>query len=87
MKYKGFNILVHYCIAANWKLNKFDQVVNRIPKKEDIEYYEVFDPMENNDRWIAENTIAQCKGTIDQFLLSVGMKDNTQCSWDKLEKI
>jgi len=85
MKYKGFIINPVYSICADWTLNKNNQVVSRKPKSSDIEYYEVIDPMDNDRRYFAENTITECKSEIDRILKVLGMKDNTKKSWDLLD--
>jgi hypothetical protein len=85
MKYKGFCILPVYSLCADWTLDQHNRVVSKKPTSSDIEYYEILDPMENDKRWIAEDTVRQCKETIDTFLKKVGMKDNTPKSWEKLQ--
>jgi hypothetical protein len=86
MRYKGFIIKPVYSIGSTFTITKNNTIRNRRPKKEDIEYYEILDPMEDNNRWIAEDTVAECKESIDNFLKKVGMKDNLKKSWDKLDK-
>jgi hypothetical protein len=86
MKYKGFVIQPVYSICADWSLNKHGQVVSRKPKSSDIECYEVIDPMENDRRFFAESTIAECKSEIDRMLKEWKMKDNTKESWNLLDK-
>mgnify|MGYP003349282036 CR=1 FL=1 len=85
MKYKGFIIEPVYSVCADWRLTKDGQVVDRKPTASDIEYYEVIDPMDNDSRFFAENTIKECKAEIDRILKVIGMKDNTKESWDKLD--
>ena len=84
MKYKGFEIKAVRSLCADWKIDKHGQVVDRNPNKEDIEWYEILDPMEDNERWICCYTSKQCKEEIDKFLARVNMKDNKQASWDKI---
>ena len=84
MKYKGFDIRPHYSMCADWDLDENDQVVGRTPKEEDVEWYDIFDPMRNDERWISCDTIEECKVCIDRYLLKVDMKDNTQSSWDAI---
>mgnify|MGYP003343996320 FL=1 len=87
MKYKGFIIEPVYSVCADWTLDKNNQVVSRKPKSADIEYYQVLDPIDNNSRFIAENTVRECKSEIDRILKVLGMKDNTKQSWDKLDTV
>ena len=84
MKYKGFDIKPSYSICADWRLDKHDQVVDRTPRKEGVEWYDVFDPMCNGDRWISCDTIEECKAFIDSYLLKVNMKDNMPRSWNAI---
>lgn len=84
MLYKGFIIEPVYSVCANWRLNSEDVVVSKTPNSSDIEYYQVLDPMDSYKRFFAENTIRECKSEIDRILKVIGMKDNTQPSWDKL---
>ena len=84
MKYKGFVIAPVYSMCADWKLDKNGTVVPKRKLKSDIEYYEILDPMQDNKRWIAENSVFDCRYEIDIFLRSAGMKDNSQKSWDLL---
>ena len=84
MKYKGFDIKPYFSICADWKPNKHDQIVKRTPTSEDIEWYDVFDPMCDDNRWLSCCTIKECKAAIDSYLGMVGMKDNTLESWDKI---
>ena len=86
MRYKGFIITPVYVIGSDFKVLSDGRIKDRKPTSKDIEYYEILDPVDNMDRWIAENTIAECKTTIDDFLAKVNMKDNTKASWDKLEE-
>jgi hypothetical protein len=87
MRYKGFIIKRVYSVGSDFTVTSNNTIKNRRPKKEDIEYYEILDPMEDNNRWIAEDTVAECKESIDKFLKKVGMKDNLKSSWKKLENI
>lgn len=83
MKYKGFVIqpvpLLDYkpdpkSLSGEWKAVKVG-----------VEYYEILDPIENDKRLWAEDTIQECKRGIDELLVKLSMKDNTKKSWDKLE--
>ena len=76
IKYKGFEIRKVYHICADWKLDKNGTVIARKPKPEDISHYCIFDTIENKD-WIKENTIAECKVTIDDFLKRNNLNKNT----------
>lgn len=87
MRYKGFVIKTVYAVGSDFSITKNNTIRTRRRRKEDIEYYEILDPMEGNKRWIAEYTIAECKKAIDVFLNKAGMKDNLKKSWDKLDKI
>lgn len=94
MKYKGFIISPNY--TGTVKIVEDGMVLDldkngtwkpvRKVGKQDIDFYDILDPMENDRRWISEATIAECKATIDAFLLKVGMKDNTPARWAKLDK-
>lgn len=88
MRFKGFNIVPHYSVCADWKIaESTGGVVPKSKSSEDIEYYEILDPINNDNRWIAEFTISECKETINQWLMSVNMKDNSPKSWERLEKV
>ena len=84
LKHKGFDIKPSYSICADWKLSTLGEVVGCAPKKDDIEWYDIFDPMCNDERWISCDTIRECKMLIDSYLEDVGMKDNTLASWNKI---
>lgn len=84
MKYKGFVILPSYTVGSDFKINKHNEVIDRKPTKKDIEYYVIYDPIENMNRWIAEFTVKECKHVIDNFLEAAKMKSNLQKEWDKL---
>ena len=81
MRYKGFIIKPVYTVGSDFTVTKNNTIRNRRPK---IEYYEILDPMEDNNRWIAEDTVEQCKESIDSFLKKAGLRDNLKKSWDKL---
>jgi hypothetical protein len=66
MKYKGFVIKPVYYCGSDFKVLKDGTIKDRKPTSKDIEYYEIID--DDGDRWIAENTIQECKDTIDAFL-------------------
>ena len=83
MKYKGFIIEPHYTVGSDFTI-KNGEVVSRKPTKNDIEYYNIFDPMENMCKYCAENTIAECKAEIDRLLKVLNMKSNTAGEWSKL---
>ena len=86
MKYKGFEIEPSYFVGSTFVITKDDQVKDRKPTRKDVEYYEVFDPMENGKRSFAEDDIKTCKQEIDRILGIMGMKDNKPETWAKLEK-
>ena len=75
MKYKNFEIVPVYSLCADWKLDKNDCVVPKRKSKKDIEYYQIID---NGRDWICENTIGECKHTIDRMLIILGTKVNTK---------
>ena len=91
MKYKGFIIQPVYNSVIRdgklWDMDKRGLDVWRNPYKSDIDCYEILDPMENDKRWIAEDSVIECKATIDAFLQKVGMKDNSPKSWAKLDEV
>jgi len=76
MQYKGFIIEPVYSVCADWHLTADGRIVPRKPKSSDIEYYVVLDPTQNNSRFFAEFTIAECKSEIDRILLNIGLKCN-----------
>jgi len=84
MKYKGFEIIPVYHAGSDFNV-KNGVVKACKPKSADIAYYDIIDPIENNKKHCAEFTIKECKKTIDGLLKLLGMVDNTQKSWDKLE--
>lgn len=69
MKYRGFVIQAVYLCGSDFTVKDDGRVVNRKPTSKDVDYYEILDPDNYVDRWIAEDTIAECKRTIDAFLL------------------
>ncbi len=85
MKYKGFVISPVYVAGSDFRMMKDGTVLHRKQTSRDIDYYEILDPMEDMERWIAEDTIEDCKATIDAFLICINMKDNTKKSWDALD--
>ena len=85
MKYKGFVIEKRYSICADWKLNAQGQVVSRRPRKEDIECYDIFDPMDNGERFCSEDSVEECKAQIRSLLAKMNMKDNSPQSWAALD--
>lgn len=84
MKYRGFVIIAHYATGSDFDI-KNGQIVTRNPKKQDIEYYNILDPMENMRKHCAESTIVECKATIDALLLTLGMVSNSPKEWAKLD--
>jgi hypothetical protein len=91
MRYKGFIIQPVYNSVMRdgklWDMDKQGRDVWRNPRKSDIDYYEILDPMENDKRWVVEDSLIECKATIDAFLQKVGMKDNSPKSWAKLDEV
>lgn len=75
MEYKGFVILPEYHVGADFKIVD-GAVIPRKPRKQDIAYYVIYDPLENMKRWIAEDTKEECIKTIDNFLLNNNLKKN-----------
>ncbi len=88
MKYKGFLIKPVYTIGSDFGVHKKTGGVYDIKSKsrKNIEYYEIIDPMENNEVWTTDFTQLECKNTIDKFLSKAGMKSNLKSEWDKLYK-
>ena len=84
MKYKGFEIYPVYALGSTFTIDDHGVVRDRNPTSKDIEYYTIYDPIDDRD-WIKENTINECKATINAYLKKVGMKSNAQSEWDKLE--
>lgn len=85
IKFKGFVIQRVYCAGSDFHVTDDGQIKPRRPSKEDIDYYEILDPMEGMKRWIAEDTLENCKVTINRFLFDVGMKSNVPREWAKLD--
>jgi len=85
MKYKGFVIKPSYFCGSDFTITKLNTVRNRKPTTKDIEYYEVFDPNENMDRWVFGDSIKDCKEQIDSFLKKANMKSNLPSEWAKLD--
>jgi len=85
MKYKGFILEPSYYAGSNFRILKDGQVIPRVQTAADIEYWEIYDPMENNRRHGAEFTLEECKDRIDDLLKELDMPDNTPKSWKKLE--
>ena len=77
MKYKGFEIVADYFVGSDFTIDKHGKVKDRKPTSKDIACYIIYDPVENGKRWIAENTIKECKETIDSFLSRNGLKRNS----------
>ena len=77
MKYRGFIITPCYTVGSTFKITADGRVINRRPTRSDIEYYEIIDPLENDSRHGAEDTIPLCKERIDRLLNTLGMKSNT----------
>lgn len=73
MKYKGFEIKAVYGVCADWKLDKNNTVVSKHPSKSDISHYVIYD---NGDVWLTEDSINDCKSTIDRFLIEINLKRN-----------
>ena len=65
MKYKGWEILPEYHTGADFTINNDGRTRYRKPTTRDINYYVIYD--DDGKRWIAENTIGECKKTIDDF--------------------
>jgi hypothetical protein len=83
MKYKGFNIEPVYEWDCKPDSNSLSGRWKDIKGK--IIYYEILDPMEGGGKFCCENTINECKETIDMVLQKMSMKDNTSKSWAQLE--
>ena len=75
MKHKGFDILPEYHVGSDFTV-KNGVVKPRRPTANDVAYWVIHDPLENGDRWIAEDTKEECKRTIDEFLARFGAKTN-----------
>jgi len=75
MKYKGFVILPEYHAGADFKVVN-SVVIPRKPRKQDVAYYVIYDPLNGMKRWIAEDTVVECKKTIDEFLEKNNLKKN-----------
>jgi ABC-type sugar transport system ATPase subunit len=84
MKYKGFEIQPHFNACATFRILENGQTIPRKPTSKDIDYYEIFDLM-HGGRFCAEDTITQCKATINELLLKLNMRSNSPADWAKLE--
>ena len=82
--YRGFHIRPHYSLCADWDVDRQNRIVDREPIADDISWYEVLDPMQNDDVWFSCITEAECKRLIDVYLKKVKMKDNKQATWDAI---
>lgn len=85
MRYKGFVIEASYVVGSDFTI-KNGAVIPRTPTKNDVEYYNILDPMENMRKYCAENTIRECKTEIDRLLQILNMKSNTPSEWAKLDR-
>ena len=83
MKYKGF--IIQAVPLFDYKPDPKSRSGQYKAVKVGVEYYEVLDPMDNNNRYFAEDTIALCKSEIDRILQVLGLKDNSKKSWDALD--
>ena len=83
MKYKGF--IIESVPLLDYKPDPESRSGQWKTVKVGIEYYQILDPMEGEERWIADSTIEKCKSHIDRFLKNSGMKDNKPESWLKLD--
>jgi hypothetical protein len=73
MKYKGFEIEPIYHVGSTFTVKDSGEVVDRKPTSKDIAYYMIYD---QGKPWIPENTMAECKATINNFLTKYGWKTN-----------
>ncbi len=85
MKYKGFIIEPVYMAGSDFRITSDGRAVDRKPTSKDIEFYEILDPMEDMECWIAKDSIKECKETIDNFLKNARMKDNKPETWELLK--
>ena len=83
-KYKGFIIEKRYCVGSDFTVTEDGSIKPRRPRKEDIECYDIFDPMEGGSRWASEDTLPRCKEAINDLLFELNMKSNLPREWDKL---
>ena len=65
MKYKGFVISPVYHIGSDFIVKSDGTIKDRKPTYKDIDYYQISD---DDGDWVAENTINECKATIDAFI-------------------
>ena len=86
INYKGFTIEPSFCIGSDFIILKDGTCKSRKQMSKDIEYWGIYDPMENNRRHGAEKTLKDCKERINNLLKEMGMEDNTLDSWKKLER-
>lgn len=74
MKYKGFVIQPVYYCGSDFVVKEDGTIVDRTPTRKDIQFWEILDPDDNCHRWIAEDTVQECKDTIDAFLTKIGQE-------------
>ena len=82
--YKGFNIEPVYHAGTDFRILRNGAVVPRKQTKVDIAYYDINDPM-TGKKHCAEDTVAECRATIDALLTVLDMPDNLPSTWAKLE--
>jgi hypothetical protein len=83
MKYKGFEIKTRYLPGAYFGF-KNGELVERKPKTEDRDNYEVIDSMTGKSvNVLGCKSLKETKQEIDGFLKDCGVSSNTQKEWDK----
>ena len=84
MKHKGFEILPSYYPGSDFIVTKDDRIIDRKPKISGIQYYEIFD-LTDGSRFGTGTSKDDCKDQINQSLAKMGMADNTEKSWEKVD--
>ncbi len=81
MNYKGFEIAPVYFVGSDFKVGQNGTI---IPTKPVVQYYQIIDP---KDGTVQDTNVSrdECKQIIRDLLQKLGMKDNTNKSWEKLE--
>lgn len=55
----GYSCFPVYCVGSNFNVTEDNRITPRRPKKEDIEYYQIFEP--DGSEYMRCLTIQECK--------------------------
>ena len=84
-RYKGYKISPVYAVGSDWDYTKEGVEKTRRRKKEDIEYFECYDPIEDNIQFVC-STNDKAKRDIDDLLIKLGVPDNRPNTWKRFYK-